>query len=206
VYVVLLHQSPGRRKQRSVAGKKKRTFGVKKEETTGTGKHSRAFGVKLPQPRGIPGVSGKMESCPDGCPGEYIEGMWIHSAACRWSAVLWRAHGKEEKDWCCPYNCPPQTLSSGWTHQWDCEFWNRTGRTPFDHNSPHGTQKIQTTGIGSDKQTRIIRGGAIRKHGGKSPQERTWQEKQQQAKVEGKMWQTNIPILFDEDEDDDLPF
>jgi hypothetical protein len=77
-----------------------------------------------------------VQSCPENCPGEYVEGNWIHSKWCPWASVLWRSHGKTEKDWGCPYGCPPLALPSGWTHQHDCKFWDATGRTPFDHADP----------------------------------------------------------------------
>lgn len=91
-------------------------------------------GVKAPVPRGTgPRPAGSVESCPQNCPGEYVEGCWIHSRDCPWSTVLWKDHGFGPADWRCPYACPPVELPNGWTHQHDCRFWDRTGRTPFDH-------------------------------------------------------------------------
>ena len=196
------------RKQRSV-GRSKRTFGVK-AKTTGAGKvpkvsgkqSPRAFGVKVPYARGIPGVSGKMESCPEGCPGEYIEGMWIHSKECRWSAVLWRAHGKTEEDWSCPYDCPPQEISSGWTHQWECAFWERTGRTPFDHNAPRGTEKVDATKGRSEHRRNKSVSGLVKGNN----RDISWRKKRTQQRKEGKLWKEVVPLLFSEEEDDDLPF
>lgn len=103
-----------------------RTFGVK------GGGDVKAFGVKV---REVP--AGNVQTCPRNCGGEYIEGTWVHSKTCPWSSVLWKSHGKTAADWNCPYGCPVQELPSGWTHQPFCAFWDRTGRTPFDHNAPH---------------------------------------------------------------------
>ena len=96
-------------------------------------------GVKEPVPRGVYGETGFVQSCPINCGGEYIQGMWIHSADCQWAAVLWEAHGKKEKDWNCVYDCDPTRLPSGWTHDFRCPFWDRTGRTPIDTNPPRGS-------------------------------------------------------------------
>lgn len=200
-------------------GGKKRKFGIK----TGGGERSpaasvvrplakkfvkgiakgkkRAFGVKNPVPRGIPGVSGRMESCPEGCPGEYIEGMWVHSKECRWSAVLWRGHGKTEEDWKCPYNCPPQKIASGWTHQWDCAFWDRTGRTPFDHNSPRGAAKVETASGRSVLGKHSTDSGRDSKSFRKTE---SWQVKRAREKEEAKIFADNLP--FFEEDDNDLPF
>lgn len=115
---------------------RKRAMGVKAHHETSSPQVpsvSRSFGVKNPVPRG--GSKG-IESCPTNCPGEWLEGMWIHSSDCRWASMLWRSHGKTADDWQCPYECPPIELSSGWTHPYTCPFWDRTGRTPFDHNAP----------------------------------------------------------------------
>lgn len=92
-------------------------------------------GVKNPVPRGASGSV--VESCPENCPGEYIDGMWIHSSTCPWAAMLWKHHGATDKQWRCPYDCDPIELSSGWTHPYTCPFWDRTGRTPFDHPKPN---------------------------------------------------------------------
>lgn len=89
-------------------------------------------GVKAPVPRGVTGMTGFVQSCPENCGGEYKFGMWIHSAECPWAATLWSAHGKTRDDWKCPYQCEPTTLPSGWTHDYRCPFWDRTGNTPVD--------------------------------------------------------------------------
>lgn len=131
----------GRRSKKDVP----RTFGVRNRGDSPTVPADvegvpRTFGVKQVIPRGtVAGVSGDLESCPLNCPGEWIAGMWIHSRECPWAAVLWRGHGYGEKDWQCPYECPALELPSGWTHQPECPFWDRTGRTPFDHNPPKGS-------------------------------------------------------------------
>lgn len=96
-------------------------------------------GVKEPVPRGVSGETGFVQSCPQNCPGEYVLGMWIHSANCPWAAVLWEAHGKKAEDWNCPYQCEPTRLPSGWTHDYRCPFWDRTGRTPIDSLPPRGS-------------------------------------------------------------------
>lgn len=93
-------------------------------------------GVK-PEARGYGAVmSSQVQSCPTNCPGEYVQGMWIHSKTCHWASVLWKHHGKTEQDWQCPFTCEPITLSMGWTHPFDCPFWDETGRTPFDYTKP----------------------------------------------------------------------
>lgn len=103
---------------------------------------ARKFGVKAPVSRGESAGSGHMQACPVNCPGEYVEGMWIHSDWCRYSAVLWRVHGKTRSDWTCPYSCTPIEISSGWTHPHDCPFWDETGRTPFDHAPPNVVRSV----------------------------------------------------------------
>lgn len=133
---------------------KKKIGGVKKTERRGADpavsappSKKKIGGVTVV--RGF-GTSRQMESCPEHCPGEYIEGgYWIHSSWCKWAAVLWNAHGFTRDDWKCPFNCEPQQLPSGWTHDWRCQFWERTGRTPFDHNAPKEAKRVAETASGN---------------------------------------------------------
>jgi hypothetical protein len=111
-----------------------------------------------------PGTISQMESCLQNCPGEWIDRHWIHSADCPWASVLWKHHGKTDKDWHCLYDCDPVELPSGWTHPYDCPFWDRTGRTPFDHSMPHDEPVVSPMGSAllgstvSEQKERIRRG------------------------------------------------
>jgi hypothetical protein len=109
-------------------------------------------GVVAPVPRGM--QNSAMESCPINCPGEWIEGMWIHSHDCPWASVLWKAHGATIKKWRCPFDCDPIELPSGWTHPYNCPFWDRTGRTPIDHSPPPGTHRDETQAHSSNRNRR----------------------------------------------------
>lgn len=131
-----------------------RKFGVKKpaaaagKKSPGSGSITpptkKKFGVKNPVPRGESTESGAVGSCVVNCPGEWVNGMWIHSQWCKWGAVLWKGHDKTAADWNCPFGCVPIELASGWTHPWQCVFWDETNRTPFDHNAPKPQEKAET--------------------------------------------------------------
>lgn len=146
-------------------------------------------GVKEPAARGGSSV---VESCLQNCPGEWIEGMWIHSYDCPWVAVLWFAHGADWKDWRCPYDCDPIELPSGLTHPYTCPFWDRTGKTPFDHEAPHGV--IEPT------QFRTIR----------EKEEQKFNVAQQKERIRrGETKEINSEEILRElfpEENDDLPF
>jgi hypothetical protein len=101
-------------------------------------------GVKNVVPRGQYGITGNMESCRENCPGEWVQGMWIHSKECPWAVVIWKAHGKTLKDWHCPYDCDPTELPSGWTHPYTCPFWDETGTTPFDTPPPKANNAAES--------------------------------------------------------------
>lgn len=68
--------------------------------------------------------------------------MWIHSARCPETAVLWFGHGFRADDWisaiyrCCPYQCPGQPMGDCVTHSHDCAWWdweyNPQQVTPLD--------------------------------------------------------------------------
>lgn len=87
-------------------------------------------------------TSAHPQSCPQNCQGEIIEGTWVHSRTCPWSSVLWKSHGATAADWRCPFHCPPVEMGLCWTHQQDCKFWDRMGRTPFDHR-PQDMKSMQ---------------------------------------------------------------
>jgi hypothetical protein len=124
---------------KKIGGVKNRTTGTSPTKSRTTDSPKKIGGVKT-VPRGM--SNNGVESCPENCPGEYVEGMWIHSKTCPWAAVLWNAHGKTVKDWHCMYDCDPMQLPSGWTHPMTCPFWDRTGRTPFDHPKPDAAKLI----------------------------------------------------------------
>jgi len=114
--------------------------------------------VKEPVLRGVTGMTGFVQSCPQNCGGEYKFAMWIHSAECPWAAVLWSAHGKTRDDWNCPYHCEPTALPSGWTHDYRCPFWDRTGATPIDVLPPKAhddTKEKDNRKSGKDNSDRL---------------------------------------------------
>jgi hypothetical protein len=125
---------------KKIGGVKNPTTGTSRNPSTTTDSPRKKFGGVKTVPRGQ--SNNGIESCPQNCPGEYVEGMWIHSRDCPWASVLWHAHGKTEKDWHCAYDCDPVQLPSGWTHPITCPFWDRTGRTPFDHPKPDAATLI----------------------------------------------------------------
>ena len=124
-------------------GKKPREFGAitaqpspSKVAAVAAPKPTRTFGELAPEARQV-GHSVMHPDCYAKCKGEIVAGpMWIHSPGCPYTVVLWKPHGKTEKDWLCPYGCPPQEIPSGWTHAHTCPFWNATGETPIGLKRP----------------------------------------------------------------------
>lgn len=120
----------------------KQTGGGRKSAASSDATPTRKVGGVKPHVRGWKAQSSQMQSCPENCPGEYKQGMWVHSADCPWVAVLYRAHGNVIEEWRCLFDCDPLEMSVGWTHPYDCEFWNRTEQTPFDTPKRHHDEPI----------------------------------------------------------------